>query len=445
MFENEDISRNYADDEPHTRPQTNNDRQIDDLPYDCFENIFKKLDLRDLTQLSSANTRLHEIGNFEFHRMHGTKKVRIRYVSAESDKPYAIDGDQLSLYDFKLCVTVWPIFRASIKEVCIDYTPFANNRSNWIHVMRSIFSLANSKRSDKLTSVQLINCPVYLMNEIRRPMENITIVHMANCEINAGILNMAQLFPNVQQLRLIHNKFTTPTILQKHFPKMKQLVVEFGLCNSAFDLRHLSTMLQLNGQIEKLEIDLVLNLHFVKSVSEYLPGLKCLSIMSIDHLFTSYHGGDIHFENVCECELPIKFGCEMCQIPITFKQLVKLKLLINGCPVSDAIIDFIVANPSIVVLELATISYGSAMEDEQMSKILNDMPLLEHFTVAQQFIRDEQMVLAILESKSLKTFCVRSSGNQEPHIAVGPVHGWNQIGMERGDVRFNRIAEAAPK
>lgn len=438
MYDNEDISRNHADDEPHTRLATSVTK-IDDLHYDCMEGIFDQLDFLALTRLASANKRLNELGNIRFHQVIGTRTIRFRYKSIGSNEPYAINKDQLYLYDLELCMDACSTFGESIQRVCIDYTPFANDRSNWINLMKSVFRL---ECFEKITSVELFNCPIFLMNSIYKPMKSITTVHIGSCDINAGISDLTQLFPNVEKMVLIENRLATPTILQKHFSELKHLVVGFGLCSSTFRLSNLANMIRLNAQIEKLEVDAAHRLDFIKLVSECLLGLKYLSITTIDHPFTEYRGENVHFENVRECVLPIKFGLadeDFCQIPITFTNLEQLKLIISGLYVNDAIIDFIVSNTSLVRLELATITYGSGMDDEKLSRILLNLPLLEHLTVAQQFIKDKRMLLNVLESRTLKTFCVQSPKDAESKFGGIVVAGWNKMMKEDADVFFTRM------
>lgn len=440
MYE-EDISRNWSDDEYETE-RANRQKagmKIYDLNFDCLEYILDRLDLVDLTKFSSSNKRLCAVGNTKFAMRYGKKIIRFQCSWSGTASPaYSIDAKYITIFDFNLCTSICNIFGKSITRASINYTTFSGNLRNWRRVVEAVLRECHKT----LRSIEFINCPQGIMDEICYPLDAAEWVEMRSCSLSARLSDMSIWFPNVRTLRLLQNKTLQPNALVKRFSSLNKLIVAFGRCLSLFSSSHLEGLLRLNGQIHQLKIDIVQDLRFVQMIRDILPDLQLLSIDSIVVPFSYYTGDGIHFDNVTKCKFPFTFSIieEDSIVPVTFERLEVLKVILNCAKLTDPIIDAIVANKSIGSLEMAAVSYGFDIKKKEMSKILSALPLLKHLKIAQQFIQYDGMLAHILESETLITFTIRSAGNVG--AALNEFHGWKAIAKESGDIVYNRIDQS---
>lgn len=436
----EDISRNHADDEiVEYQPS---DTKIEDLHYDCLEHILDELDFVDLIKFTSLCKYFRTIGNKKFLQSFGQKTICIQYTKYGARKLYSISKDKINVYDSDLCVLACKNIGKSITNICIDYKP-SKQSGKWTGIIRAL----SGECFKHLERIQLIACPIFLMDEICQPMQMVTTVDIRFCNLSARILDVSKCFPSVIQLRLVQNKIFNPDALQKHFPVLIHLAFESGRCVSFFSMEHLKSMLRLNPQIEVFEIDIVPDLKYLYAICRHLPNIKTLLISTIENTFSTYYSDNIHFEHVKHCVLPINLATiepdstrEI--IPITFTHVEKLKLILNCNQLTDTITDFIIGNLSIVELELEAVCYGFDIKENMLVHIIKRLPALKHFIIDKRFINSPEMILRVLKSSSLNIFRIRSPDGSS--MEVGEINGWKKIEMTDGGIAFERSTISNP-
>lgn len=437
MYE-EDISRNWQDGEYERQKAAHAKAslKIDDLNYDCLEYILDRLDLVELLKFSSTNKTLCAVGNTKFVQRYGKKIIRFQYSWDGAASPaYSIDTKYITLYDFHLCTSICKYFGESITRACISYTTFSGNMQNWIKVTRAV--LQGCHKSLKM--IEFISCPQSLMDEIRYPLHAVEVVELRLCSLSTRLSDLSRCFPNVTEFRLHQNKILEPNALVKQFRSLNKLAVTFGRCLSSFSSSHVEGMLRQNTQIEQLRIDIVHDLRYVQMIKDTLPNLQLLSISTIVVPFSYYTGDGIHFENVTACKIPVTFSiiAHDSIVPITFQRLDKFKIILNCFKLTDSIIDAVIANKTIVKLEMAAVSYGFDVNKDEMSRIMSGLPLLKHLKIASKLIKHDGMLSHILESGTLNTCTLLSPG--ETDTTFNEFHGWKMVAKESGDIVYSRI------
>lgn len=113
-----------------------------------------------------------------------------------------------------------------------------------------------------------------------------------------------------------------------------------------FDRHNVENMIRLNNQLECIDLDMEMDIPFLKFIRDSLPSLRKLELGSLD--FDDHNGGDIVFENVeTLCFKDVSEIVSM--LPITSNSLVHLELMTGQ---NEFAIEYIKRQRSLITLRL---------------------------------------------------------------------------------------------
>lgn len=146
---------------------------------------------------------------------------------------------------------------------------------------------------------------------IEKSFQNVTFIKLIQCYLGPRLLS--KVFPNLESLHLMHNMYKKFSVINEHWPKLKELRIRNTYCYATIHAGikfHVQTvpfqgdevieMIKLNPQLEKLEMFILKAFgvaRLIHCIREYLPLLKCLHI--IYHPSTFPHDlQPLHFNSV---------------------------------------------------------------------------------------------------------------------------------------------------
>lgn len=261
----------------------------------------------------------------------------------------------------------------------------------------------------------------YLFDGVHKPFKSVKTLIVEGC-ILRNELPFNSLFPNLESLTLLKNhyesisnlKFNFPTV--KHFTFAPHFLWGENLNGENFNGDDVAELLKCNPQLETLELDLTYplrdqeNTKFIRSLGEYMPTLKFLTIIWPSKRNTM-NIQPVHLKNVTDLCLQLQKypPYEPDNIPFTCSNLKRLKITsrMYGLQI-PCILDFIAENKTLTSIDLV---FGHNFERIQQL-FQNEIVLfnVEELSIEVQcFIYSDEVLEFLKQNRSLKNMSLRGS------------------------------------
>lgn len=224
---------------------------------------------------------------------------------------------------------IWNVFGDCIEHLIIDFQHIDEL------LAKEIIKFMNEKPDD-LRIIQLLNCKGTILNGLTSTFSSVSKLSFssdeeAKLEFNAESKKFSEFFPNVVQLYVNKMKVSNWEYINGNFSHLISVRLELSKLRKSDDIdeSHVISFLKNNPTILRLTIqDATLTL--LQQVNEILPNLDELNLDSLpkDHL--KYKGDAIHFRNVKNLAIDVRFHEFDAPEKIVFDQLVKLNLNVRS-------------------------------------------------------------------------------------------------------------------
>lgn len=259
--------------------------------------------------------------------------------------------------------------------------------------MEIIPYIADSK-SESLSTFKLHNCKAKVFDALKKTFSGVTLLLFSSSASEnfdfAVDQKLETFFPNINMLLLDHIKASDWPFIDGSFPKMTFL--RLNLPHIGIDELKIDEFLNKNVQIDELRM-IGMNLKLLKAVSENLPKLTTLELVSMfeDHL--NIQNESIHFGSVKSLTIESNRSDKIPE-KIVFDQLQELTLNIKP-KITDEWFEFIRNQVNSQLTKLALFTDNLMLEHlRKMPKKLKNLQNV-YIDCSSKFLADD--VLKILE------------------------------------------------
>lgn len=239
----------------HEQQQQNDDKPpaLDNLLYDCLEQIFKLLDLASLLNVAGTCKRLQAAASTKFAHDYGNRTVYL--CQATSDNVYRFSPGILTpnhgairINGLERCLPFLRCFGGEISSLEIDYSGIVGSQKH--HLDRYI----NQYCADTLTTFSCRNGHAFASESFLKPFKCVDNVSLSSFNLGDNLKNFVHWFPNVQHLRMITMTIDENAIAVP-FPNLKHLYVYINKkTRTDFSNNNIVNLLHANPQLDTLEL-----------------------------------------------------------------------------------------------------------------------------------------------------------------------------------------------
>lgn len=378
--------------------------KITDLNDDCLDQIFKKLQLKDLLNVSDSNKRFKKPVGYAFASNYGDHEMDMRCFCHQNLKQLKINGNfSLQISGMLYCLKILRCFGHKISKLTICYGSINEDQE------ANVNQYLNEYCADSLVSIRIEGATI---PNLIKPFCKIETIEFRFTHLDFKITKFNKWFPNMRRLRfefVIDTKMEDRRCIEKHFPHLEEIEFYGFSMEINFNETNIANALRLNPQLRKVMLP-DCTVKFVQDVCQYLQSVEILSIWCHD---LSIHGHSIiHFKSVKKFEIFL-FG-NVRKIPFSFDQLQELK--INGYEPAEPVISFIVKNTLLTKLTIDKWFYPNLSEwEEDTVKLVRASPLLTEIEIIHPFLKLHDVFYIIESWKILRKirFKYKSSKYQD--------------------------------
>lgn len=357
----------------------------------CQERIFELLGLEDLVNVAEADDRLIKAAVEVFSRCHRDKKMEVIVSSTSNIRPNY----------FQL--------RHDIAVACIRHfghlmtTLSINFYSQGLHAPREIDI---EEVISKHCTNSLVNLDVGFgsLNDFEtmcKPFAMVENLAIFGCCLGPKLSQISIWFPNLVSLTLRRVEFFGLEFIEMKLTQLKTLVIydEDGEMTQQIILE----MLRFNPQLESLSLHCDYDIHFLRSISRYLPQLEKLELWPPKDRFQSFDNQTVSFEMVTTLTLNALPGTDaVVNMPLVFPNLQRLKLY-GFDQFNRLILDFINRCEHVSkVLLIPLASRYSKVHVSDFRTALETRPLLTELEFCAEQFEEDEIVNFLSECKCLK-------------------------------------------
>lgn len=239
----------------HPQQQQNDDEPpaLNNIFYDCLEQIFEFLDLASLLNVADTCKRLQAAASTKFGHDYGNRFIYL--CQATSDNVYrfcpgilALNHSVIRVNGLELCLPFLRCFGGEISRLEIDYSGIFGSRKQ--HLDRYI----NQYCADTLTRFSCRNGETFASDSFLKPFKCVEKVVLSHFNLGGHLKDFVHWFPNVQHLRMVlmtidENAIAVP------FPNLKHLCIYINKNTSSdFSNKNIVNLLHANPQLDSLEL-----------------------------------------------------------------------------------------------------------------------------------------------------------------------------------------------
>ncbi|XP_055320385.1 uncharacterized protein LOC129577423 [Sitodiplosis mosellana] len=304
-----------------------NQMKITDVPDDCLEHIFKKLELMDLLNVAHSSKSFKGALDLAYTSTYGGKKVILR-----NDKPsYKVDKCKIHIHDLLMSLKLLRCFGHKIRSlVCMNNPDVLLER------------YVNSFCADSLEKIEFSFAWDGAWENLRKPFTKIEAVRFNSySDLKADVTDFNVWFPQMRRLEFIGTGAKNCSFIAKHFPNLEHVaIIEYYLVDYSFDSSNIVELLRLNPQIKSLELHdyFLVTAAFIQSISEHLQRIETLAVGFCE--FFIHTDGVVHFQNVKH--FTVEFWAEEePEFQLAFDQIETLNVCAHKCQLNTAFLEFI--------------------------------------------------------------------------------------------------------
>lgn len=383
-------------------PSISNVLQITDLPTDCLEEIFSKLELHDLLIAVDTSKLFNKIACDVFKGKFG-------------NNPVFIEMHRLKLFSDKLNRTTIGSVNDGLRFLrcfghLIHTLEFDANECNK-KCCTAILRYVNEFCSDYLTELTVWTYRLNIFSEISKPFENVKKLALFYCGLETDQDYFKLWFPQMQCLDLDANKIVKSQCIVGNFSELEEF--SYKPNHSISDnpeKQHLEQFVHLNRQLKAITLIEYIDATFIQYMSENLTGLKKLTInVNLYQIIaTDFDISHTNFKNVNKFQLGLfdHPNIVIHKILPTFEQLEDFYAI--GIDI-DGLIEIFNKNPNISILKLVSYSKTLCLDERTLPLIADSLPLLSDLNVAGANLRGftvDEIIRFMVEFKQLKNLKV---------------------------------------
>lgn len=387
--------------------------KITDLKDDCPDQIFKKLQLKDLLNVSDSSKRFKKPVGYAFASNYGDHEMDMRCFCNQNLKQHKINGNfSLEISGMLICLKILRCFGHKISKLAICYGSINEDQEAKVN------QYLNEYCADSLVEIRIEGPTI---PNLIKPFCKIKKIEFRFTHLDFKITQFNKWFPNMRRLKfefVIDTKMEDRRCIEKHFPHLEEIGFNGFSMERNFNETNIANALRLNPQLRKVILP-DFTAKFVQDVSQYLQSVEILNIWCRD---LSIHGHSmIHFKSVKKFEICL-FG-NVRNIPFSFDQLHELKII--GFEPSEAIISFIVKNTSLRKLTIDTWFFSNLFEWELDTKeLVRASPLLTEIEINRPFLKLQNVFYIINSWKLLRKFRFKYQSSKYRDLKNRLNDGW---------------------
>lgn len=281
--------------------------KVTDLNDDCLEDIFRHLDITQLTNVANSHPRFVNAARMVYKVKNSNKTLCIR----DSGNTITLTDDANCFEEVRATPTVFlQNFGHLTKSLQLDYYSedgyYSGDISNEHH-WREIEDLVFKYCRKTLITLKLKHCSNDVMEEIRGEFENVERLTIVNCTFsNRNAIRFSKWFPKITRLKLKEVYIDETNAFNGKFRSLEKLIIflddvddeYYSICDilrSNRHIKHLSINFDYGTRSDFLQI-------FLMFLSETLQQLEVLRLHNarVDLLELQNR---IYFKNVKEFSL----------------------------------------------------------------------------------------------------------------------------------------------
>lgn len=212
----------------------------------------------------------------------------------------------------------------------------------------------------------------------------------------------------------------------KHFPTLKVLKLYHPTISSMLSSESLRIAVSLNPQLRVLKLDsndsnMQLDKKILEFVSLKLPQLENLGLIYPTNIFTRYEQDEVEFKALKKLTLKVGSAKILPYLPLHFKELVELKLVVLG-ELNHHFLNFLNRATKIELLTLRVYEIGDFVATNQfMLKFAEIIPNITELFLCLpiSMCSTKNLIQFVGKCKSLRRVYIRNVRNDFQSIPVG--------------------------
>lgn len=287
--------------------------QLTDVNDKCLLDIFDKLSVFDLLNVSDTNQRFKQLAETVWKRRPNARSVQLESIQPRSGSSRSGEENscEIRVTDLKSCLQLLRSFGHHIYSLDLNCSDTAVEHRMKIEQYLSKYcsetlSILNIRHA---TSPQLFD-------GINKPFAT-RFVNFHHCHLTS---TFAKLFPKMFNLQLESVK--CPEFVAANLPDLKYLTINKVDKSLAQDL------IRLNPQVTWLWLYLSYEVAFIEFINNHLPNLENLTLFISTNDFAGFGHRIIHFNNVTDFQISISSTtrrfCLIESFPFSFGKLKRL-------------------------------------------------------------------------------------------------------------------------
>lgn len=349
--------------------------RLDGLNTNNLLHVMAKMEISDLLNLADTNTETRFFVSeyvlkpkFQFHK----KLITIDRMSSSSstDAIFKIDSKRIVIRDFKTALRVLRVFGHLITK--LEFIGFNFNEAETMEIYERI----NKHCAESLIDISIEPSTNAVNIEWSSTFENVrnVIIHRSSILKNWKI---HQTFPKMRSLEVLmlredYRRLPNVEALQVNFPHLKHLSLRVAMKNAEFP--NIQEILASNQQLTSLSLKNFVSSDTMASISQTLPNLKALDVMSFPEDFlNSPH--TVQFRSVRKLSLAVRRDEFPKTLPILFNGLETLHL--KSHDMFEPFIKFIIDTKTLKHIEFEVLEPSYS----QLTEIVSKLPKLEDINV----------------------------------------------------------------
>lgn len=287
---------------------SSNTIKLTNIDMDCQLLIFEELDLFGLLNMAKINQNFKFLASEVFRRKFGVKLfVFLPTWNVIGDAEVGIETTRVLITSADLAEKLLKMFGYLIPKISIVF-----GRTDLKFDDRQIVKIINECCSESLVHLELDVCSTQMWEGVRKPFVNVQNLTFRNVLQNLQVINLNEIFPHIRRLELHNvNPFDGNTFDHRFFH------LEHLSIGMAGEMKHFSKsveqMIRKNPQIRSVSLES--SWQFLKVLSEYLPQLDTLELLSEIQSNLSNEDQDLRFDSVRK----VHMKCTSWNVPtITF-------------------------------------------------------------------------------------------------------------------------------
>lgn len=359
--------------------------KITDLNFDCLEHVFGYLNASELNNIAEAYLYFVPVARSVYRIKYGDKTLKIG-DSGRSLSMHNEMGSSKTIIN-GTATKFLRNFGYLIRKLSLDYLNKAEHEDahHWREIENAIFKHCIKS----LWVVEFKNCRGNVMEEIRKPFENVGVVTIIDGFTEPTKTDFCNWFPNTYNLVLRGTAIRNSECMNGSFHALGYLVLSI-LEQDDIAEANIRKFLQLNRNIVQLVIRskerdwIQVSVDFLKFLSESpIQNLQLINVNFKRAYFTQI----INFQYVESLQLQTSHYPD--NILITFGQMTRLGLF--GIQRNSKWIEFVTRNKKLRHLTYRPQkNHGATLDD--LIQIATKLPELNTFEVLESFISFDELI-----------------------------------------------------